>query len=347
MLIDSLLKFATLFAVVATVAWWCTGRLISFLTKIGNLDVPNERSLHQGQIPRGGGLVIVGLLVIAMLVMAIASGRYSVLIGMALLLSGWAVIGWLDDRHNLNVKPRLLTQAILAVLTILLFGHVAIIDFGGESQFYLAGAGLLLTFLGILWLSNLYNFMDGMDGLAASQSLIAALTIGFWFLRAGDWSMAVCCFVLAAACYGFLLHNWKPASIFLGDVGSIAIGAFFATLVIYGVTRHQISLLSFFMLFAVFIGDATVTLVSRGFRKQKVWQAHKEHFYQRLAACGIAHDKIVVALIMIMLICAMISSLTILDHDRIPLGGTITMLLLFMSALIVVMIERRKVTKAD
>lgn len=341
MLIDSLLKFSVLFAVVAIASWWCTARLISYLTKIGSMDIPNQRSLHQRQVPRGGGLVIVGFLVISMLVMAALSGRYLIFIAMAILMLAWAIIGWLDDRHNLNVKPRLLAQAVLAVITIALFGHVAIIDFGNGTQFFLASVGMLLTFIGILWLTNLYNFMDGMDGLAASQSLIAALTIGFWFLRAGDWSMASCCFVLAAACYGFLLHNWKPASIFLGDVGSITLGAFFATILIYGVTRHQISLLSFFMLLAVFIGDATATLLSRALRKQKVWQAHKEHFYQRLAACGISHDKIVTAMIVLMLICAMIASLTVFDHARITEGGTVVLLLMVFAAVTVIIIERK------
>ena len=94
-----------------------------------------------------------------------------------------------------------------------------------------------ICIVGVLWLSNLYNFMDGMDGLAASQSIVASLTFGFWFFQAGSSSLALLCSLVAAANYGFLFYNWHPAKIFMGDIGSVTHGALFATMTIIAQNR--------------------------------------------------------------------------------------------------------------
>jgi UDP-N-acetylmuramyl pentapeptide phosphotransferase/UDP-N-acetylglucosamine-1-phosphate transferase len=179
--------------------------------------------------------------------------------------------------------------------------------------------GAAVTLCGLIWLSNLYNFMDGMDGLAASQTIIAALTLAVWSLQLGDYGLTILLLVLAAASYGFLLHNWHPASIFMGDVGSTTIGAFFGTVIVILNVRYGVPVLALVMVFAVFVLDATVTLLRRVVRGEPFWLPHRSHYYQRLAALGLNHSKIVLIYIVLMLFCSMLATLAATGHARIPI----------------------------
>jgi Fuc2NAc and GlcNAc transferase len=153
--------------------------------------------------------------------------------------------------------------------------------------------------------------MDGMDRMAASQAIIAATTYAFWFLTQGGTEIAVFCAVVAASSYGFLWHNWRPATIFMGDVGSISLGAIFALLLIVGHNRFDMPVLSSVMLLFVFIVDSTLTLVLRAARGEKVWQAHSGHFYQRLAHAGYSHSYIVIAYIGLMVVCSLAATVSL------------------------------------
>lgn len=337
----TLLMLLVLLTVVAFISWWATRHLIGVLRKHQIVDTPNDRSMHQGSVPRGGGMVIVACLVLALIVVGVVSQRYQVFGVLTILVLAWAALSAWDDRHDLSARKRILFQLCFAFLSILAFGYVSSIQFNDSSFVLLAGFGAIATFIGIIWLANLYNFMDGMDGLAATQTIVAGLTLAFWFWQVGDPQLGLTCLVLSAASYGFLLHNWQPAKIFMGDVGSVTIGAFFGLMIILGNTRYQIPVLSFVLLFGVFVFDASVTMLRRIIRREKIWLPHRTHFYQRLALAGLGHSKVVMAATILMVFCSMIASYTVIDHDRIASGSIVVLLVLALAAGFVVFKETK------
>jgi len=318
------------------ISWFALGKLIKVLIEKEIVDRPNERTLHKGIIPRGGGLIIVAALIIALILAATLSKNtlfYTVLTGIAL---AWASLSWLDDKYDLSPKLRLLIQVAIAGLTVAAFGWVEQL-----LSFKLGWFGPVVSLLGLVWMANLYNFMDGMDGLAGSQSVIAALTLSFWFYISGDSTLACICLVIAASSYGFVLRNWSPAQVFMGDVGSITLGAVFGSLIIIGVSRYGISVLSFVSLFAVFIVDATVTIMLRASRGEKIWLPHRQHFYQRLANAGYDHSSIVIAAVCLMIICSLLATLSVAYHGIILLCGITTLVLLIGAIGVVIALEKK------
>ncbi|MFT6032977.1 MAG: Fuc2NAc and GlcNAc transferase, partial [Arenicella sp.] len=308
-------QIAFLFILVAVLSWLALRRLIPSLLVNNIVDLPNDRNLHQGVIPRGGGLVIITSLLIALIVAALISDRTSLFTGLAVIVFAWASLSWWDDKSDLTPKFRLLIQLVICILTVSAFGWVTQILGLSLSWF-----GPLLSVVGLLWMANLYNFMDGLDGLAASQTIVASISLAFWFFMHQDLALALVCVVVGASSYGFLLLNWNPAKIFMGDVGSIGLGGFFGTLFIIGSSRYDLSIVSFFVLFAVFIVDATATIIMRARRGEKIWLPHRQHFYQRLANAGYAHSKIALAGLILMLICSVFATLGVLYHDMIWLS---------------------------
>lgn len=317
-------------------SWFAVGQLIGFLVKRNIIDLPNDRTLHRGAVPRGGGLVIVGVLLLALILMALLSSRYAFFGGLLGVVLAWAGLSWQDDRVDLSPKVRISVHLLFSVLTVCAFGWV-----GNVNGISLAWIGAPITVVGVLWMANLYNFMDGIDGLAASQAIIASITLAFWFYIVGDSNLAVVCAVLASSCYGFLLWNWQPAKIFMGDVGSITLGAFFATLIIIGVTRYQIPVLSLVLIFALFVGDASTTILRRALNREKIWLPHRSHYYQRLAKIGISHAIIVFGAIVIMLLCSLIATLSMVYRDMIGIAVISAISLIFCAALLVRWLEGR------
>ena len=330
-----------IFFATGLLSWWLVGKLIIFLKKHQIVDVENERSSHHGSVPRGGGLVIVGILIFIILAMSLISNRSEVFIGLGILLTAWGALSWWDDRNDLSARKRLVFQMFIAISTLFAFGYITSLQISNVLFINLPYVGVVITFVGVLWMANLYNFMDGIDGLAASQTIIASITLAFWFWQAGDQHFAFLCLLLSAASYGFLIWNWQPAKIFLGDVGSITLGAFFATLIIFANTRYQIPVISFVLLFSVFVLDATTTILIRLFKGEKVWLPHRSHYYQRITNSGVHHRSVVIVQIILMLLCSIIASLTVLDHDRIGLSVGLIFLLFFISVAIVKYIERK------
>jgi Fuc2NAc and GlcNAc transferase len=333
------LQIGLLFILVAALSWFAVGHLISRLIAKDIVDRPNDRSLHQGAIPRGGGLVIVASLLIALIVMSAISNRPQLFVALVLMVLAWAGLSWSDDKTDLTPKFRLIVQFCICVFSVLAFGWVDQVLGLGLGWF-----GPVLSVVGLLWMANLYNFMDGLDGLAASQTIVASISMAFWFLMHGDWPLSIVCVVLAASSYGFLLWTWNPAKIFMGDVGSITLGGFFGTLFIIGTTRHGLSIISFFGLFGVFIADATTTILIRARRGEKIWLPHRQHFYQRLANQGYAHSNIAIASVVLMLICSVLATLGVMYHDMIWLSLIAIALTMAVSAVLVIYFEKRTKT---
>lgn len=237
------------------------------------LDYPNPRSLHRTPTPRTGGVgIIVGILA-AWLWLATAI-PLALWVSIGLL----AIISFIDDVKTLPVLQRLLVHASVAMA----FAIWQIYPTYGGALTFVAG-------LTILWMTNLYNFMDGSDGLAGGMALIGfgCYGLGAWLM--GDDLLAVINFCIMAAAAAFLLFNFYPARIFMGDVGSIPLGFLAAVLGIWGWVQAVWSLWFPLLVFSPFIADATVTLVKRAWRGERIWQAHRVHYYQRLVQSGFGH----------------------------------------------------------
>ena len=219
----------------------------------------------------------------------------------ALLVAATSLI---DDRHPLPVPVRLLVHAMLAGL--LLVGGLALpaIELPGMRWEAPPVVALILSALYTVWLINLYNFMDGMDGFAAGMSVIGFGT--FALLAAGGENrlFVALCVSIAGAAGGFLLYNFPPARIFMGDVGSSLLGFLAAAFSLWAAVDGIFPLWIGILVFSPFVVDATVTLVRRAISGQKVWRAHKSHFYQRLVQMGWGHRRTVLWEYALMIACA-------------------------------------------
>jgi len=287
-LIVHFVLLAGLAAIAALLAWaMARGRLL--------VDLPNARSSHALPTPRGGGIGIVVATLIGWLLFWRAgfatrpagTAEFGLAFGAVVV----ALAGLLDDRRAQPAAIKLGAQAIAAVLALgggLVLERVALPGIGVVE---LGPAGYVVSFLWLVGLTNAFNFMDGLDGLAASTAVIAASFLAIAAHLVGDGSTAALAWSLAAASLGFLLLNRPPARIFMGDVGSQFLGFAFAGLGLLlarrapdGATALVVPLLLFHFLF-----DTIVTAIARARRGAKLWQAHREHLYQRLNRSGVGH----------------------------------------------------------
>lgn len=241
-------------------------------------DKPNQRSLHSTPVPRGGGVaVMLGFLVGSL---PFFSAQLAMLLGLAIALSA---VSFLDDWRGLSALVRVVAHMIAAAVFVRLFMMDASVPV------------LLLTGLCIAWMTNLYNFMDGADGLAGGMGVCGFGAYGAAAWLAGDGDLALLSSCLAASTLGFLLFNFPPARLFMGDVGSIPLGFLAAAIGSLGWHRSVWPAWFPLLVFAPFIIDASVTLARRLWRREKVWHAHHAHYYQRLVRMGWGHRKTALA----------------------------------------------------
>jgi UDP-N-acetylmuramyl pentapeptide phosphotransferase/UDP-N-acetylglucosamine-1-phosphate transferase len=282
-------------------AGWLTRRLCDPSSRLHVIDRPTERSLHDRPVPRGGGLAILGAFIVTLTGISVVRGFAADLVWIAAGAAIVATVSYLDDRSGLSPGVRLLSHA--AASGVLVLGGVSLphVTLPGVTvsipHSLLVGFAVLFT----IWMTNLYNFMDGMDGFAGGMAVIGFATFALFGWRAGYESFATVSLILAAASAGFLLFNFPPARIFMGDVGSSTLGFLVAGLSIWGardgVFPHWVAVL----VFSPFVVDATVTLFRRLFRGERVWDAHRSHYYQRLVRLGWGHRRTVLREYVLML----------------------------------------------
>ncbi len=258
------------------------------------LDIPNERSSHTRPTPRGGGLAIVvvvlgGVWIYAALWPGMPWGALTIFTFGAVLIAG---VSWLDDLHPLPAWVRFATHGVGAVLAMLAFGYWHAISVPGVGCLPLGLLGALLTFLWILGLTNAYNFMDGIDGIAGGQAVVAGVGWAVLGWISGQPLVGVLGLLIATASLGFLGHNWPPAKIFMGDVGSAFLGYTLAVLTVLASQSNPIFVLAGLALVWPFVFDATLTFFRRLCRGEKVWVAHRSHLYQRLVISGLSHGQV-------------------------------------------------------
>ncbi|WP_286784777.1 MULTISPECIES: MraY family glycosyltransferase [Pseudomonas] len=244
------------------------------------MDIPNARSSHTVSTPRGGGVAIVLSFLPGVLVLA-GLDALSWPTAFALLGSGgWvAVIGFLDDHGHVAARWRLLAHVVAAIWALAWLGGLPpVAVFGGVVEAGWAGYGVAVLFL--VWLLNLYNFMDGIDGIAGVETLTVCASGALLYVLIGQLDLALLPLLLAVAAGGFLYWNFPPAKIFMGDAGSGFLGMAIGVLALQAGWVAPQLLWCWMILLAVFIVDATWTLLRRLLRGDKVYEAHRSHAYQ-------------------------------------------------------------------
>jgi Fuc2NAc and GlcNAc transferase len=304
-----------------------TGLVRRLALERGALDVPNERSSHTVPTPRGGGVAIV------LAVSAAAAGLWLLRrIDLALLMAllggiAVALVGFIDDRRPLRAAPRLLVHVLAALWALAWLGGLPPVQLGGQLHSSGAG-GYVLGVIGIVWVLNLFNFMDGIDALAASEATFitwgGALAAVVAAASDATWQPAL---AVGAACCGFLLWNWPPARIFMGDVGSGYLGYLVAVLAVAATRTDPAALLVWLTLGGLFLVDATVTLARRLLRGERAHTAHRSHAYQQLARRFGRHRRVTLLAIAVNLCWLLPWALYAELHPGRALGCTLAALL--------------------
>lgn len=256
------------------------------------LDIPNARSSHSVPTPRGGGASIVLVFLLAVLLF-MQRGAISTGLGKALTVGALAVAvaGFLDDHFRVSARLRLLIHFAAAGWALWQLNGMGPLHLGWISWDW-GWVGQVVALVGLVWMINLYNFMDGIDGLAGVEALCASALGGLLLAWSGLGGLAEAALVLAGASAGFLLWNWSPAKIFMGDAGSGFLGFVFGVLAISSAKERPWLLWPWLILLAVFIVDSTLTLMRRLITGARWYEAHCSHAYQHAARRWGSHSKV-------------------------------------------------------
>ena len=285
-----------LLALVVGVSFLGTGALRKYALVRSLIDIPNARSSHSVPTPRGGGVAIVLSFLIALPVLAWTD---AVAWPMALALlgaGGWiAIIGFLDDHGHIAARWRLLAHFAGAIWALFWIGGMAPINLFGH-EFSLGWFSYVIAAFYLVWMLNLYNFMDGIDGLASVEAICACVGACLVYWIAGHTILAIAPLVLAMAVLGFLVWNFPPAKIFMGDAGSGFLGIVLAVMSLYAAWTNPLFLWAWLILLGVFIVDASFTLIRRLLRGDKVYEAHRSHGYQYASRKYGSHRAVTLAI---------------------------------------------------
>lgn len=299
LLIGAIVAMLTSFAVVGALA----SRRLRHLF----LDRPGHRSLHTLPTPRSGGIgIVVGTAA------GVVAGSTSTVPWLGALAAGWGfviVVSLLDDWRDLPAWVRLPCHLAACAL-------VATIVLRDASVVTIIGVTLAMG-----WLANLFNFMDGSDGLAGGMAAFGFGAYAAAATLAGEHELAVVAAAAATAAIGFLIFNFPPARIFMGDAGSIPLGFLAGALGVAGCARQAWSVWFPLVVFAPFLVDASLTLGKRALRGERIWEAHREHAYQKLNLLGLGHRRTALAYYAAMAACAAVALIWFRPADRTVLAG--------------------------
>lgn len=288
------------------VLWWMSG-LVPFalvalfggvtgkwLQHRGVVDQPDQaRRLHAQATPRGGGLLIAAGLISALIIQwgILRSGAQ--IWPLLLFILAATGMGWLEDLTPRPIRLRLWAQFGLALAVWFWLGAIETVGLG-QWRWDSPWLWSILGVVAIVWLMNLHNFMDGTDGLAAAQGIWSGACYAWLFITAGNLPWALFAVALAGGCAGFLIWNRPVARLFMGDSGSLLLGGLVGVFAYQAVSSGAASLMMCLMISAVFVADATATLVWRLGRGQQWYTAHASHAFQRLVAGGLSHAQVLV-----------------------------------------------------
>jgi UDP-N-acetylmuramyl pentapeptide phosphotransferase/UDP-N-acetylglucosamine-1-phosphate transferase len=277
------------------ISWLSTYWLASHRSPLRILDKPNKRSLHDKLIPRIGGVATLLSIMVGWILIGFARGLPGFLSIALFPLVIVGLISFLDDQRGISPFVRLLAQGVAAAWLVL----------------HIPGEWLLLVgvWFAVVWMINLYNFMDGIDGLAGGMAIIGFGALGLIAWLNGHQLYSIYAWVVMAAASGFMVLNFPPARIFMGDIGSASLGLLVSIFWLWGVQEKVFSFWTPLLIFSPFIVDATVTLLRRAYCGERVWEAHCSHYYQYLVQLGLGHRKTVLLEYTLMLISAAVAIL--------------------------------------
>jgi Fuc2NAc and GlcNAc transferase len=259
--------------------------------RLGIVAVPNERSLHKYNVPRGGGCAIALPFLVGLAALWAAgelpSRWFAAMFGGGLVL---AVVGFIDDVRELSAGFRMVLHVALAAWALGCLGGPPKLS-AGSAIIELGLLGYAVFGFAIVWMINLYNFMDGVDGMAASGSVFICACAAAFVLRGTHPELALPLALLGAANLGFLLFNWPPARLFMGDTGSAFQGYLFAVLILLSMLTGALSLWTWLILMGYFVGDTTTTTTLRVLTVRRWWGTHRSHAYQNLARVWANHRR--------------------------------------------------------
>lgn len=273
--------------------FWTTSRLARASFSLKFLDHPNDRSLHVRPTPRTGGIAILAGIVAGFLLAPGFDAKTLWILATTLFLG---IVSFLDVKSALPPGVRLISHGIATLGIVWGYGlkiHALSVPLLGTVA--LGSFAVPITLLTLIWMTNLYNFMDGMDGLAGGMTVFGFGFLGLLGWIAGHHSLTLQSWIIAAATAGFLIHNLPPAKIFMGDVGSIPLGFLAGIFILRASDEGVCNLWGPLLIFSPFIVDSTLTLLNRIVKKKRFWLAHREHYYQRIVLGGWRHSKTVLA----------------------------------------------------
>lgn len=288
-------SFMRLFLLLFLISALVTAGVRMYLVRCGVMDLPNTRSSHAMPVPRGGGLSIV-LVFLSAVVWLLQRQVVPAKLAWALVGGGIAIsiVGFLDDHFRLSPWPRLIIHFLAAAWALWCFDEMSPSHFGNSADFGgWVGRGAAL--IGLVWLTNLFNFMDGIDGLAGMEAVTVSGLAAFLLFRNGLHDDAQVSSTLAAASLGFLIWNWPPARIFMGDIGSGFLGFSLGVLALFSSQAGTAFVWPWLILLAAFIVDSTVTLLRRVFSRARWFEAHRSHAYQHAASAWGSHARVTLA----------------------------------------------------
>ena len=280
-----LATFSSIFLVASMLLTWV---VLNYLRRKAILDMPNHRSSHAVPTPRGGGLAVTPLLIILVAVVFAFTGVTAISHWLMLAAAaGLGLLSWLDDKHDLSAAVRFALQFVAVIIGVFALDQPVL---GGLVPVWLDH---VLVVFAWVWFINLFNFMDGIDGISGVEAgsiglgvFILALLVPLpQFIGLGYIGLGILAIMI-----GFLIWNWHPAKLFLGDVGSVPLG-FILGWVLLDVASNGAWAVAL-ILPSYYLFDATFTLIKRALRREKIWQAHREHFYQIATQRGFSHARV-------------------------------------------------------
>ena len=288
------------------------------------IDKPNERSLHSVPTVRGGGFVFITLSLLSLPILCYytqSSMRNEGLFILCIVLLG--TVSFFDDLYTLTSKFRFVIHLLIA-LVIAFFITINKLDLG---LFVVSNQFLIIPFIlfSVIWAINHFNFMDGLDGFCASQALFLFVSYSVLFNTSHALLYQEFCFALVCSLIGFLVFNFPPAKLFMGDIGSASLGLISFYIALIAQQKYQIPIFYWFLLNGLFLFDATITLIRRVINKEKWYSPHRKHAYQRLRQFGVSARKILAGQLVINVIFLIL--VLLLQHNKFNLNSVLVVFL--------------------
>jgi len=311
--------YILIFTLGLLISWLGTRYLCLEQNKSFLLDIPNDRSLHSQPIPRSGGIaILVSIFFTASLLVWLVDFRDYIGIYLASLVL--ALVSLYDDRNHIKAHFRLMVHITIAFLLVYFELSLTSFQLPGIDLEISGWLNYIISILIIVWLINLFNFMDGMDGFAGGMALVGFSTFIILGWLHNDSVFMYANIGIVAAVLGFLFYNFPPARIFMGDSGSSVLGLFVISIILIADIKNLFPFWIGVLVFSPFIVDASVTLVHRLLKFEKIWEAHRSHFYQRLVQHGWGHKKTVLHEYVLMLCCGISAIVAVQSTEAIQLG---------------------------